>query len=60
MPSSKFPGPKYNQIIEPNSDSQIVTVPLEEMGFGARKKSQEKDIKNSMTIRHVGNEGGRK
>ena len=57
MASPKFPGPKYNTIIEPNSDKQIVSVPLEEMGFGARKKSQEKDIKNGMTIQHIPNKG---
>ena len=56
MASPKFPGPKYNSIIEPNSDKQIVSVPLEEMGFGARKTSQEKDIKNSMTIKHIPNQ----
>ena len=56
MASPKFPGPKYNSIIEPNSDKQIVSVPLEEMGFGARKKSQEKDIKNGMTIKHIPNQ----
>lgn len=56
MASRKFPSPTYTKIIEPNTDSQMVSVPLEEMGFGARKKSQEKDIKNNMTIRHVGNE----
>lgn len=56
MASPKFPGPKYNSIIEPNSDKQIVTVPLEEMGFGARKTSQEKDIKNQMNLKHIKNE----
>lgn len=56
MASPKFPGPKFNSIIEPNSDKQIVSVPLEDMGFGARKPSQEKDIKNSMTIKHIPNQ----
>ncbi len=56
MAASKFPGPKYNSIIEPNSDKQIVSPPLEEMGFGARKTSQEKDIKNSMGLKHIKNE----
>lgn len=56
MASPKFPGPKFNSIIEPNSDKQIVSVPLEEMGFGARKTSQEKDIKNQMSIKHIPNQ----
>ena len=55
MASPKFPGPKFNTIIEPNTDKQIVSVPLEEMGFGARKTSQEKNIKNGMTISHIPN-----
>lgn len=55
MASPQFPGPKYTRIIEPNTDKQIVSVPLEKMGFGARPVSQEKDIKNSMTISHVPN-----
>lgn len=56
MASPKFPGPKFNSIIEPNSDKQIVSVPLEEMGFGARKVSQEKDIRNQMSLKHIKNE----
>ena len=54
-----FPGPKYNKIIEPNSDGQIKTVPLEEMGFGARKPSQE-NTKNDFgkKIKHIRNEAG--
>ena len=55
MANPQFPGPKFTRIIEPNTDSQIVSVPLEDMGFGARKVSQEKDIKNSMTIKHIPN-----
>lgn len=55
MPSNKFPSPSYTKIIEPNTDSQIVTVPLERVEWGGRKVSQVKDIKNSMTLEHVPN-----
>ncbi len=53
----KFPGPTYNKIIEPESDRQIKTVPLEKMGFGARKTSQ-MNAKNDYgkKIRHIKNE----
>jgi len=57
MANPKFPGPKYNTIIEPNSDAQIVSVPLTQMDFAARKVSQEKDIKNKMSISHIPNRG---
>ncbi len=57
MPSQKFPGPTYNRIIEPNSDKQINTVPLEQMGFGARKKSQmQPDSNSGLKIKHIRNE----
>jgi hypothetical protein len=53
----KFPWPSINKIIEPNSDKQMVSVPLEEVEIGGRKTSQIKDTKNSMTIKHIRNEG---
>lgn len=57
MARDTFPSPKYNTIIEPNSDKQIVTVPLEQVDFGARKVSQNESSTNSkssiMSIRHV-------
>lgn len=57
MARSDFPSPKYNQIIEPNSDKQIVSVPLDQIDFGARKVSQN-DSKTTtpsgiMGLRHV-------
>lgn len=59
MPNPKFPGPNYNRIIEPNSDKQIVSVPLEDMGFGARKQSQVKPDDNSgLKLKHIRNEAG--
>lgn len=51
-----FPGPKYNSIIEPNSDRQIITVPLETVDFGARAVSRKTDVKNSMNLKHIKNE----
>lgn len=57
MPSQKFPGPTHNRIIEPNTDKQINTVPLEKMGFGARPVSQMKPDDNSgLKLKHVKNE----
>jgi hypothetical protein len=53
----KFPWPNINKIIEPNSDKQMVSVPLEQTEIGGRTVSQAKDIKNSMTIKHIKNEG---
>lgn len=53
---ARFPAPTYTKIIEPNTDSQMVSVPLEEMGFGARKVSQEKTGPNGMRIKHISNE----
>ena len=55
MANPQFPGPKFTKIIEPNTDKQIVSVPLEEMGFGARKVSQDGSKKNDMTIVHIPN-----
>jgi hypothetical protein len=53
----KFPWPSINKIIEPNSDKQMVSVPLEVTEIGGRKVSQDGDRKNSMTIKHIKNEG---
>jgi len=55
MSTPKFPGPSYNRIIE--RDPQIVSVGNDQyMEWGARASALPKDTKNSMTIRHVGNE----
>lgn len=53
MADKNFPGPNYNRLIE--NDPQIVKVEMDQMGWGSRKSGQPKDIKNSMTIEHVGN-----
>lgn len=59
MANPKFPGPTYSRIIEPNTDKQIISVPLEDMGFGARKKSQVKPDDNvGLKIKHISNEAG--
>lgn len=54
----KFPWPTYTKIIEPNSDKQMVSVPLEQVDIGGRKVSQVKDIKNNMTLKNIKNESG--
>jgi len=51
MANKNFPGPYLNRLIE--EDPQIVRVPLDKMGFGARKSAQPKNISNSMTLKHV-------
>lgn len=52
---AQFPGPNYNRIIE--SDPQIVKVPLDNMGWGARPsalpKGGEAPSAPEMTIKHV-------
>ena len=51
---SKVPGPTYNRIIE--SDPQIVSVGnKKDVDWGARPSAMPKDVKNEMTIKHVGN-----
>ena len=35
MPSTKFPGPNYNRLIE--NDAQIVKVPMDTFGWGSRQ-----------------------
>lgn len=56
---AQFPGPTYNRIIE--TDPQIVKVPLDSMGWGARASAQPKgDAAPSapqMTIKHVDMKG---
>lgn len=37
MASKNFPGPGYNSLIE--NDPQIVKVPMDEMGWGARNSA---------------------
>lgn len=53
---ANFPGPTVNRLID--QDPQIVKVPMDHMGWGSRASAMPKDIKNSMTINHVG--GGKK
>ena len=49
-----FPG-AHTRIVEPNSDKQIVTVPLTTVDFGARNVTlkQVGEVKNGMTVKHV-------
>lgn len=54
MAAKNFPGPNINRLIE--NDPQIIKVPMEKMDWGARMSAQPKNISNSMTIKHVGNE----
>jgi len=49
-----FPGPNINRIID--TDPQIVKVPMDKEDWGSRMSAQPKNIANSMTIRHVGND----
>lgn len=53
-----FPG-AHTRIVEPNSDKQIVTVPLDHEGWGGRTSSikQVGNVKNSMTLEHVKSKG---
>jgi hypothetical protein len=61
MASDKVPFfPSGNtRIVEPNSDKQIVTVPLEKVEWGGRTTSikQVGGVKNSMTLEHVKSKG---
>jgi len=54
MANKNFPGPNINRIIE--QDPQIVKVPMDYEGWGARASALPKDTSNSMTIKHVSNE----
>lgn len=61
--ATKFPGPNYNRIIE--SDPQIVKVPMDQAGWGARtsifgemgndprSNNPSKPSAPEMTIKHV-------
>lgn len=53
-----FPG-SHTKIVEPNSDKQIVTPPLEKVDWGGRNTSirQVGAVKNGMTIEHVKSKG---
>ncbi len=53
-----FPG-SHTRVVEPNSDKQIVTVPLEKADWGGRRSSinQVGSVKNEMTIEHVKSKG---
>jgi len=57
MAEKNFPGPSYNRLIE--NDPQIVKVPMDHMEWASRASGMPSDIKNGMTIRHVGNETGK-
>ena len=61
MASDKVPffPAAHNRIVEPNSDKQIVTVPLEHVEWGGRTSSikQVGNLKNSMTIEHTKSKG---
>jgi hypothetical protein len=61
MPVDKVPFyPRNNtRIVEPNSDQQIVTVPLEHVDFGSRSTTTRQigNVKNGMTIKHVESKG---
>lgn len=49
----------HTRIVEPNSDKQIVTVPLEKVDWGGRRTSinQAGSVKNEMTLQHVKSKG---
>lgn len=53
-----FPG-AHTRIVEPNSDKQIVTVPLNNVDWGARATTvrQAEPVKNGMTLEHVKGNG---
>jgi hypothetical protein len=55
---ANFPGPTYNRIIE--SDSQIIKVPMDKMGWGARASAQPNGDAApkapEMTLKHVKSE----
>lgn len=47
-----FPGPSFNKLID--KDPQIKKVSMESTEWGARKSALPTDVKNDMTISHVG------
>ena len=52
MPHGKFPGPYVNSVSE--EDSIMERVDQDKLGIGARNSGMPGDIKNSVTISHVG------
>lgn len=57
MADKNFPGPSYNRLIE--NDPQIVKVAMDHMEWASRASAMPGDIKNGMTIKHIGNESSR-
>ena len=56
MSTTKFPGPTYNRLID--TDPQIVSVGRDQyQDWGSRASGMPKNTSNSMTIKHVGNDG---
>ena len=57
MASKNFPGPNINRIID--QDPQIVKIPLDTMGWGARNSALPKGEKAptapEMTVKHTSN-----
>lgn len=53
----KFPGPNINRLIE--NDPQIIKVPMASTDWGGSKRSQPANVKNNMTIKHVGDKKGK-
>lgn len=53
MATPSFPGPKLDKIIE--NDPQIVKVAMDYTEFGGRPSAMPKNVKNDMTVKHVGN-----
>ena len=59
MATKNFPGPNINRIIE--QDPQIVSVGnMQYEDWGSRASAMPKNTSNSMTIKHVGGETGKK
>ena len=57
MASNKFPSPNINRLIE--NDPMIVKVDLDRgENAGMRSSSMPKNIKNSMTLSHIGKDSG--
>jgi len=56
MPNPNFPGPSINKLMD--SSPKIVRVDQANAEWGARKSSMPKNVKNSMTLSHVGGKGG--
>lgn len=50
--NGNFPGPGNARPID--NDAQIIKVPQDNTDWGGSKRSQPKDIRNKMTISHVG------